>query len=334
MIPQLSIGYVRVSSVEQERGFGPEVQAAAITKYCTEQGLPAPEIHHESKSGESLIKRSEIHLVLARAEAATEEGITVNVIFYSLDRLARDLIDQESVVMRCFRTGVRLHSTDPSEHDTLDPAYADDPMRTAIRQFFGIIHQLDRAIIQRRLDSGLARKAAQGGFTGGRPPFGYASINQDLTPDPQASAAVVHTFQLKAAGMNLEAIAAIVARAHPGICGHWRKQQVSRVLKSRDLYTKGIYSPRGTDIRFHRPELIIVSREAERADGPSGLMDIKVDDLPDPIRLNGLAYILGSTEDTLRKLISQHGILVRWRGSSPLVPRESARKLAVLISQK
>lgn len=331
MTSQLTLGYVRVSSIEQERGFGPEVQEEAIRRYCGEQGLPAPEIHHESRSGESLLKRNEVHLVLAKAEAAAEDGIIAHVVFYSLDRLARDLIDQEGVVVRCFQTGVRLHSTDLSEADTLDPAYADDPMRTAIRQFFGIIHQLERKIIQRRLDGGLARKAAQGGFTGGRVPFGYASVNQDLVPEPRAAAVVRHVFRLREAGLNLDAVAAVVANLFPDLCGHWGKQRVGRILKARELYAEGIYRPRGSDNAFRRPELILL--QGEESTSPAGMLDVDVDTLPDPIRLNGLAVLLGRSEDELRSLISEHGILVRWRGKSPLVPRESSRRLFELIKR-
>ena len=322
-------GYVRVSSVEQEQGFGPEAQADRIHRYASEKGLEPVQISHESKSGESLTNRFELHGVLARAEAAVEQGGEAHIIFPGLDRLTRDLIDQEGVVTRSFRTGVRLHSTLPSENDTLDPAYAGDPMRTAIRQFFGVINQLDRAIIQRRLDGGLARKAAGGGFTGGRVPFGYRSVDQELVIDPEGAPVVRRIFALARHGVDQGTIAAIIAGEAPA-CRHWRKQQVSRVLEREPLYARGVYRPRGGDLEVSRPDLVILVGE----EGPQAAVGVDWSKLPDPVRLSGLVVMLGRPEAELRSLISQHGLLVRWRGKQPLVPLASVARLRDLLGQK
>lgn len=327
----LVLGYVRVSSIDQEHGFGPEVQADKILKYAATKDLPPPTLHYESKSGESILNRVELHRVLAHSETAAEVGGEAHIIVYSLDRLTRDLIDQESVVTRCQKTGVRIHSTIEAENDTLDPAYAKDPMRQAIRQFFGIIHQLDRAIIQRRLDGGLSRKASQGGFTGGRVPFGYRASNQELEVDPEQAAAVCRVFELMDAGITKQVIAAIISREYPRICGHWTGVQVTRAARRRELYAEGIYRPRGGEQSLQRPELVILRDEFRKSLPETGILDISK--LPDPIRLDGLAILLRQDQRDLMRLIRDNGILARYRGAVPLIPKPSVKRICDILRE-
>lgn len=319
---RLVLGYIRVSTIEQESGWGREAQEERIKAYSAEKGLGSPELIYESKSGESIIARQELHTMMARAEQAVEAGIEAHVILPGLDRLTRDLIDQEALTTRCFRTGVRLHSTLGSENDTLDPSFAGDPMRTAIRQFFGIINQLDRAVIQRRLDGGLAKKGAQGGFTGGRTPFGYVSVNKELQVDEAAAAAVRRIFAMEAAGLDQTAIAAVVAREHPEICGHWKKQQISRVLERRDLYLHGQYRPRGAAAAVVRPDLVIVAGDEEL-----GTVAFDWEKMPDPVSMTALAALWGVSEQHVREIALKAKVLVRWRRNNAYIPRADARRM-------
>jgi site-specific DNA recombinase len=255
----LTLGYVRVSSIEQEQGFGPEVQEAAIRAYCREHALGDPEIAHESASAESIVQRVEIKALLHRAKQAQDGGTPAHVVFYRLDRLARNLLDQESVVGLSLKHGFRLHSTFSAEAEPLDPAYAGDPMRVAIRQFFGIFSQLERATIQGRLDAGLAAKAKQGGSTGGKPPFGYWCVNQDVAIDPEAAEIVRLVYQLHQRGFDQRSIAAQCARQCPQRCASWGNTQVSRILKRKALYGQGHYKSRMGEAVVVRPELCILT---------------------------------------------------------------------------
>lgn len=322
-------GYVRVSSIEQESGYGPEVQEGKIREYCQAQDLPAPQIIHESKSGESIVKRYELNLLFARAEAAAEGGHETHVIIPGLDRLSRTLIDQESVVLRCQSKGVRLHSTVAAENDTLDPAYSDDPMRTAIRQFWGIINQLERSIIRGRLDGGIARKAVEGGFTGGRPPFGYRVVNRELEIDDEAAAVVRRIFGLHRRGIDQATIVAVVARECPQRCGHWHKRQVGRVLEREDLYARGRYRPRTGAQEVERPELIILQ---ERDDAPRPAQEgVDWNRMPDTVTLPAVAILLGVEVSHLRSLISQHRIVAKYRKGTIFVDKPQAKRLSELV---
>lgn len=325
-----TFGYVRVSAIEQEGGHGPEVQAAAIRAYCLAKALGEPEIVHESASGESITGRKEFVALLAQARELVDAGEQVAIVFRSSDRLARDLMDQESVVATSFATGFRLHSTQPHEADLFDPKFARDPMRAAIRQFFGIFNQLDRAIIQQRLDGGLFMKASQGGSTGGRYPFGYHGVNGEITPCPEEVPAVQRCFECASAGLDLGSTAAILAREFADVCGGWTKTQVKRVLDRRALYVDGMYRSRLAVAETHRPDLAIVKLpEGATALASRAPVDAAIDwtTVPDPVAAHALALLIGQPVPWLQAQATALGLVVRWRKTRMLFPHASARAL-------
>lgn len=322
----LVIGYTRVSAIEQEQGYGPDVQAYRITDYSKSYGLPSPEIVLESKSGESLLARQEIKIILARLQDAREKGIEAHLIFDKLDRLARDLIDQETVVANALKHGFRLHSTVSAENDTLNPVYAGDPHRVAIRQFFGMTNQLEKATIQIRLDGGLHMKAKQGGSTGGRLPFGYWSVNQELAIEPRESEAVARAFTLRDAGAEMVAIKIVLAKEFPDLCGHWEKGQVSRVLARRDLYQHGMYRTRlGVEAVFH-PELVIYRPDKPQA-APKHAVGIDWSSLPDQVSTLMLGVICGAGEHWIRRQIEERRFVATSRKTKVYVGKATAQEL-------
>lgn len=329
-----TFGYVRVSSIEQESGLGPEVQERAIRAYCADKGLHDLAITHESVSAETLIDRKALLGLLADARELSEAGQEVHIVFRSSDRLARDVIDQESVVADSFRYGFRLHSTLPHEFELFDPTKGRDPMRTAIRQFFGVFNQLERAIIQRRLDGGLQLKAGKGQSTGGRYPFGYMAVNGEMVPCPEEVPAVKRAFWLEAQGLNLPSIAAVLAREFPGPCGHWNKVSVKRLLDRRELYVHGQYRSRLAATPTHRPDLVLAPPEAgesAHAPTPAG-RPIDWSSVPDPVGVHALAVMLGRERDWIMREIEGRALRVRWHKRTPMLPRATAQALAALAS--
>ena len=238
------VGYVRVSSTEQEHGYGPEVQERAIRDYSLHKKLDGLSIVRETGSGESIVGRVEFNQVIKQAEVAQASGMQAYVVFHKLDRLARDLMDQEVVVARALKSGFRLVSTMSAEADVLDPAYAGDAARVLIRQVFGLFNQFERATIQARLDSGLAMKAQRGESTGGRMPFGYRAEHGDIRVDPRAAEAVRRAFQMRSQDLDLSSMLAVLGREFPDLCGHWNKTMLHRVLRRGALYCLGEYRTR------------------------------------------------------------------------------------------
>ena len=96
-----------------------------------------------------------------------------------LDRLARDLIVQETILAEVRRIGGEVFSTSPAEASYLtdDP---DDPSRKLIRQVLGAVSEYERSMVTLRLRNGRRRKAQMGGYASGAPAFGFEARDGDL----------------------------------------------------------------------------------------------------------------------------------------------------------
>ncbi len=332
-----TFGYVRVSTIEQEAGYGPEVQERAIRDYVEVKklgGAGGPRdvaIVSESFSGETIYERREFVALLAEARELAKSGETVHIVFFSSDRLSRDLMGQETVVASSFEDGFRLHSTRSHEADLFDPAYARDPMRTAIRQFFGLFNQLDKAMIKSRLDGGLFAKAATGGSTGGRYPFGYQSVNGEITPCAEEVLVVRRTFELLEKRYSPGKAAVILAREFPGLCGHWYKNTVKRIRDKEALYRSGEYRSRLSPDTVVRPELIIAPMGAgslKRRLKSSPVGEVVWDQVPDPVGGHELSLLLHRQLPWIKAKVMEMGLPVRWEKGRLLAPRATAQALA------
>lgn len=324
----LVLGYIRVSSIEQEQGFGPEIQESAIREYCSANELVEPEIVHESKSGESLLSRHEVKVALNRVEMARESGQEAHLVFYKLDRLARDVLDQETVVGRALSKGFRLHSTFSAEADTLNPAYAGDPMRVAIRQFFGIYNQLERATIQLRLDGGLHLKAKSGASTGGRMPFGYWSLNNEIAVEPTEAAAVRRAFELADRGVDLVGSLSLIVHEFPDLCGHWQKGFLWRVLQRRDLYQHGLYKTRLGVVPTSRPELVIYRPVEGVPVGVPVIREVNWAKVREPVQVLTLSLLCGATESWIKRLVSDRRLAAKWSKGRMQFDKATAQQVA------
>lgn len=334
MAAQVAFGYVRISTVEQTHGFGIDVQTERIQEYAQRKGLPSLQIFAESKSGESIVHRFEFNTLMMQAEAMAEEGFQVHVVFASLDRLSRQLFDQEAIVLRSAQKGIRLHSAQEAENDTLDPAHRDDPMRTLIRQFFGAFYQFDKAIIQRRMDGGLKAKSLRGGFTGGRPPFGYRSVNQELVIDPERAAVVRLAYALGKEGIPLTTIAAILRQRYPTLCRSFAQQHVARLFAKEGLYRRGEYAPRGAQgIAVRRPELIVIEdgQDTLALDAPPPAESMDWSQCPTRMRLDIAAHFLGIPISRLKEMIATHHLPIQTGADQTYLPKASILQVRTLL---
>lgn len=320
-------GYVRVSSLEQEGGYGPDVQAIAIRGYCVRKAWPVPDIVHESISGESILGRPAIRDLVVRAKAVQESGKHAVIVFHKLDRLARNLMDQESLVMQSMQYGFRFYSTQSAEEDILDPANQGDPARVMIRQIFGAFNQFDRATIQARLDSGLLEKARVGKSTGGRLPFGYRHIGQDIAVDPERVPVVVRVYQLRAGRMLPRAIAEVVVHEYPLLCATWGPMQVTRVLAREDLYRGGMYRTRIGVEAMHRPELVILPNSTSCAQVRTKQVrtTISWDRAPAQIGMTWLALRANLPVGDIQARLADHAGHITWVKGRMLVPKAIAK---------
>lgn len=227
------IGYLRVSTAEQVNGFGLDVQEAAIRQHCRANGLRLVRVlADEGQSGSNgLDTREGLAEALALAEGHKVDAIVV----YRLDRLARDLLLQETLLARLREAGASVLSVTEPELDS------EDATRVLVRQVIGAISQYERAVIRGRMMAGKAAKVAKGGYGGGRPRLGTKAADGQLVADPEEQATLERARQLRADGLSLREIAATLEAEGltPKAGGRWAPTQVARVLAYADRQPGG-----------------------------------------------------------------------------------------------
>lgn len=223
MTKQRVIGYTRVSTVEQIEGFGIEVQETAIRTYCRKNGLSL--VAMLSDHGQSGSNGLDTRQGLAEALARIEAGDATSLVVYRFDRLARDLILQETIIARLDTAGASVMSVS-------EPAMeGDDATRVMVRQMLGVIAEYERAIIRGRMASGKAAKVAKGGYGGGRPAYGLKAAQGALVPNEDEQAIVAVVAEMRKAEASYRDIAKALGESgwttRSG--GTWNPNQVRRI---------------------------------------------------------------------------------------------------------
>lgn len=218
------VGYTRVSTAEQVNGFGLDVQECAIRDYCKAHGLRLVRVL--SDEGQSGSNGLDNRVGLAEALAIAERGAVEGIVVYRLDRLARDLLLQETVMGRMRSAGAEVLSVTEPDIDS------ENATRILVRQVLGAIAQYERAVIRGRMMAGKAAKVARGGYGGGRPRFGFRAEGGTLVPDTEEQAVIALARQLRSDGLSLREIASRLdaSGATPKAGGTWHPIQVRRIL--------------------------------------------------------------------------------------------------------
>lgn len=223
------VGYLRVSTDRQaESGYGLDVQRAAIRGWCRAGGHRL--IGFTVDDGVSGAADPAERLGLAQAISELVTGRATAIVVYKLDRLARDLVMQEQLLAEVRRAGGRLHSCAAGEDAFLedDPH---DPTRALIRHVLGAVSQYERSMIRLRMSAGKTRKAAAGGYAGGRPPYGWVAMGRELVPDPAEQKVIREIRRRWRRGESLRTIAAALGTTgRERRVGAWRTEQLRQVL--------------------------------------------------------------------------------------------------------
>lgn len=222
--------YLRVSTEQQTDGLGLDVQEDACRAWLRSGRHRLVEVCTDVGSGsDDVASRAGLTRALAHLYGDRADGIVV----YRLDRLARDLVLQEQVLAELHRLGKRLASCSPTEDANLE-ADPDDPQRALVRRMLGVIAQYERDLIRLRLRSGRVRKALDGGYAGGPPPFGWRASGGELVPVEDEQAAIRRFVAWRRNDMSYRQIAehaaaaGIKSRAPSGL---WRPATVAAVIE-------------------------------------------------------------------------------------------------------
>jgi DNA invertase Pin-like site-specific DNA recombinase len=223
MARRKAIGYVRVSTQEQVSGFGLDVQDQALRTYCRQHELRLVDVARDE--GQSGSNGLDTRAGLAEALALLERGEAEVLVVYRLDRLARDLLLQETLMARLRQHGAEVLSVSEPDVDS------DDPTRVLVRQVLGAISQYERAVIRGRMMAGRAAKRASGGYSGGQPRYGTKAEDRQLAPNDEERPIVDLITRARAAGKSYRDICGALENAgyRPRRAQRWQPAVVRRI---------------------------------------------------------------------------------------------------------
>lgn len=211
-----AFAYLRVSGRGQIDGDGFTRQIEAIKRYATAHGIKIVRIFREE--GVSGAKDLENRPAFVEMMTALHANGTKAVLVEKLDRLARDLMVQETIIGDLRKNGFELVSV--MEPDLLQ----DDPSRKMMRQIFGAISEYEKSMIVIKLRGARARCRAKNGRCEGRKPFGYFEGEQVVVERAKALQAEGLGFDRIAERLNAEDI-------KPRTGARWWGRTVNNILK-------------------------------------------------------------------------------------------------------
>lgn len=161
--------YLRVSSEEQVKGFGLQVQEEKLRDYCKLYDFEVDEKHVFREEGVSGAERNrpELNRMLACAE---NKEFSV-VLVYKIDRLSRLLLHLLEVTNKFEQLGVGFRSV-------TEPIDTTNSLGRCIFQILGSFAEFERGVIRERTYGGQIKNKQQGNWVSGIPPYGY---NYDKT---------------------------------------------------------------------------------------------------------------------------------------------------------
>lgn len=164
--------------MDREGSFGLDVQRSHIAKFAEQHDYAVLRCFaEEGVSGAESNRAMWSNLIVFLAQNPDIQ----TVIILRLDRLARDLMLQETMLAELMKKGIRLVSVDEPD------LCSSDPTRTMYRQIRGAISQFERSLISTRLRQGRLKKAETGAYAGGAVPYGYRIVNGALSiHEPEA----------------------------------------------------------------------------------------------------------------------------------------------------
>lgn len=220
-----AFAYLRVSGKGQVDGDGFVRQQEAIKNYAATHDLKIVRTFREE--GISGTKDLENRPALQSLLLALYSNGVRTVVIERLDRLARDLMVQETIIGDLRKKDFEVVSA--TEPDLC----SDDPSRKLVRQIFGAIAEYDKAMTVLKLRGARQRMRAKNGRCEGRKPYGEHAGEQ---------AVLERMRSLRQQGMAVDTVADTLNRegikSRSG--GLWYGATVNRILRAACLSCKTV----------------------------------------------------------------------------------------------
>jgi DNA invertase Pin-like site-specific DNA recombinase len=203
-------------------GDGPIRQRTAIQKFADEHGIEIVSFYEESHTGSDLEGRTEFKQMRS---LLVSNGVRL-VIVEKLDRLARSIMVQETILADFKKHDIELKSATPGEDDLC----GEDPTRTLIRQILGCFFEYERKMIESKLRAARQRMKVQKGRCEGVKSYGTL---------PGESEVLERIVSMSKTGYKPDSIAATLnAKCIPTRYGRsWHGSTVSKILNRQPSHS-------------------------------------------------------------------------------------------------
>lgn len=193
------VAYCRVSTDGQtgEGKFGIDSQKEQIMDYCSRNDMQISAWYIDE--GVSGVKESRPMLDALLYGDIKNPPVDAVVVAKS-DRIARDIKLYYYFMMLFEKKGMQLISA------TEEVVNDDTGLGNVYRSLMLFVAEQERKNITRRTSGGRAIKAARGGYSGGRPPYGYKPIGGVLTIVDSEAEVVRKIFEMKKDGSTYQQI--------------------------------------------------------------------------------------------------------------------------------
>lgn len=194
------VAYCRVSTEGQvgEDRFGIDAQKEQIMDYCSRNDMQISAWYIDEGVSGAKEDRPEFDKILF-SDGEVDNPPVEAVVVAKSDRVARDINIYYYYKMLLRKKGVQLISI------------AEDfgqfgVFSNMLEAFTLCVAEMERQNITKRTSSGRAIKAARGGYSGGRPPYGYKPISGVLTVVDSEAEIVRKIFEMKKGGSTYQQI--------------------------------------------------------------------------------------------------------------------------------
>ena len=234
---QKAFAYLRVSGKGQIDGDGFTRQLTAIKAYAAKNDIKIVRVFREE--GVSGTKELENRPALLELLTALHSNGIRLVMVERLDRLARDLMVQETIIGDIRKNGFELVSV--SEPDLLQ----DDPSRKLMRQIFGAIAEYEKTMIVIKLRGARVRQKAKTGHCEGAKPYGHFEGEGRVIERMKALRAEGMSFDRIAETLNEEGVKPRRAAQRkqgavkPQRVERWHGLTVNKILTGKGRVLKG-----------------------------------------------------------------------------------------------
>jgi DNA invertase Pin-like site-specific DNA recombinase len=226
------VAYVRASADGPADTFGLDTQIARIHSWARANGHCIIAVHEDAitSSTRDLAERPGLRAALS---LLTPPSRATGLVVACMDRLARELGIQESILATIWRAGGTVFTTEDGLIAQEDP---DDPMRNVYRQLMGAMAELDKDYVAKKLREGRRAKAARGMHSVGIYPYGYHGAgtgrDRDAAPQGDEQETIRRIVELRGEDRSYRDIAATLDAEgrRPRRADHWSPMAVRNIV--------------------------------------------------------------------------------------------------------